>query len=164
MRPSVRLVIAALLMAATATAIPSAASASCDQTRQISPHAFTGTVQSTEYEGRVARVRTDDGRDVTVIGTPADLGGARPGETVATSVDRTYSVGARYEFHPTNDASPYADNACTATRWLSAGAPGGSDTAGLPAGWLIAGAAVLLAGLGIIIWWLSRGRRPAADT
>ena len=36
-----------------------------------------------------------------------------------TSVDRRYSLGGRYEFHPLNNQSPYSDNACTATRQLS---------------------------------------------
>jgi hypothetical protein len=72
--------------------------------------------------GRVATVRTDDGRTVLVIGTPD------PGAQ-ATSVDRTFAVGARYEFHPVNDAPPYQDNACTATHEIARG-----TTSGVP-GW-----------------------------
>lgn len=34
-------------------------------------------------------------------------------------VDRRYALGGRYEFHPRNGASPYSDNACTATRQIS---------------------------------------------
>ena len=30
--------------------------------------------------------------------------------------DRTFVVGAVYQFEPVNDASPYRDNACTATK------------------------------------------------
>ncbi len=76
------------------------------------------TVVSVEHEGRTARVRTDDGRDVTVHG-----GGRSPASNSATSVDRRYAVDGRYEFHPINDASPFEDNACTATRQLSGPQP-----------------------------------------
>ncbi|GAA1219490.1 hypothetical protein GCM10009665_06980 [Kitasatospora nipponensis] len=40
-------------------------------------------------------------------------------------MDRTYSVGLRYEFHPLNSSSPYHDNACTATRVVQASEQGG---------------------------------------
>ncbi len=61
----------------------------------------------------MATVRTVDGQTVKVLGTPAPAG--------ITSVDRSYAVGATYEFHPVNDAEPYEDNACTATERLSGG-------------------------------------------
>ncbi len=32
-----------------------------------------------------------------------------------TTVDRTYVVGATYEFHPHNDTEPYEDSSCSAT-------------------------------------------------
>jgi hypothetical protein len=94
------------------------ASASCAAGQPLrSAHAFPGVVTETRSGGRLALVRTDDGRVVSVRG----------GETrVVTSVDRTYMVGARYEFHPTNAASPYEDNACTATRLLG-GSPSGTE-------------------------------------
>jgi hypothetical protein len=50
---------------------------------------------------------------------------------VATSVDRAFQVGGRYEFHPLNAAGPYRDNACTATH-LIGGAGVDGDGQGLP--------------------------------
>lgn len=91
-----------------------------------SEHSFVGVVVRTSANGRVAEVRQDDGRTVTVRG----------GETrdnAASSVDRYYDVGARYEFHPVNAEDPYEDNECTATRRLGGGvatlAAGGSPPA-----------------------------------
>jgi len=86
-----------------------------------SPNAFAGTVTATSRAGRVAEVRTDEGRHVTVIGTPAvpDPSGADR----ATSIDRTYEVGVRYEFDPRNSTSPYEDTACTSTHVLPPLAP-----------------------------------------
>jgi len=87
------------------------ASASCATPPLVSPWVFTGTVMSTERDGRVAAVRTDDGRRVEVVGT-ASTGGF-------TSVDRAYEIGARYEFHPANSTSPFQDNICTRTHLVS---------------------------------------------
>jgi hypothetical protein len=64
---------------------------SCMLTPPPAKAVFTGTVTATTFDGRQATVTTDDGRTVTVSGTP-DL------EAAATSVDRTYQTGARYEF------------------------------------------------------------------
>lgn len=86
--------------------------ASCASESIESPAAFTGVVTSTTSQGRVATVRTETGETVRVNGTPA-LGSTQ------TSVDRTYEVGGRYEFHPINSSSPFEDNACTATHLLS---------------------------------------------
>jgi hypothetical protein len=124
-------------------------------------------VTSTERDGRIARVRTDDGQDVEVDGTPSATG--------ATSVDRTYAVGTRYEFHPLNATSPFQDNACTSTRSLAsqatatlaspATAPGtpvaGSSTRsvawpGLP--WLVGGVAAAMLLAGMVIAGARRGR------
>ncbi len=71
---------------------------------------------ATSRSGRVAEVRTDEGHHVTVIGTPVvpDPSGADR----ATSIDRTYEVGVRYEFDPRNSTSPYEDTACTSTHVL----------------------------------------------
>ncbi len=104
-----------------ANAVPAFASCGTDKPAK-SQAAFVGVVTSTASDGRVATVQTDTGAIVTVIGTP-DTGSA------ATSVDRTYQVGGRYEFHPINDASPFEDNVCTATRLLSQGpvGPGKAD-------------------------------------
>lgn len=103
---AVPLVVAGLI---AATGAP--ASASCVGSPSPSPYAFNGTVVSTEADGRIAEVIAQDGRKVEVRGTPD--------ASAITTVDRTYEVGAQYEFHPVNDSSPYEDNACTATRKLS---------------------------------------------
>lgn len=109
----------------SAAGYPEVAVASCAQIRITSAHSFTGVVLDTRSQGRVATVRTDTGVTVEVVGTPS-VG------SVMTSVDRTYEVGARYEFHPLNSTSPYQDNACTATRLLSpaAGPTSGPGTGG----------------------------------
>jgi hypothetical protein len=87
-----------------------------------SPYAFTGVVISTESMGRLAVVRTDAGATVEVRGTIVTA------ENAFTSVDRSYQVGGRYEFHPTNATSPFADNECTATQLLSMSAVPSSAT------------------------------------
>jgi len=142
-----------LLLGAVAVLVWAApASASCAGTPRSSPARFTGTVTAVGHNGRVATVRTNDGRTVQVVGTP-DLAAQ------ATSVDRTFTIGARYEFHPTNDSPPYQDNACTATHQIAA------DTApGIP-GWVVptsVTAAVILAAVGTVAarWTLRRRRRP----
>ena len=89
-----------------------AAYGSCAAESERSPHAFMGEVLSVTADGKVATVRADDGTTVEVIGGPS--GGS------VTSVDRTYEVGVRYEFHPVNDHSPYRDNICTATHVVEA--------------------------------------------
>ena len=108
-RVSIALLLAAL-SAVWSVAAAAPASASCAAPARQSPHAFTGVVVGTANDGRTATVRTDDGRTVKIIG-------AESGRAV-TSVDRGFRTGYRYEFHPLNDASPYRDNACTATREL----------------------------------------------
>ena len=80
-----------------------------------SPHAFVGTVIATSEGGRVAEVVTDDGASVTVEGTDDTSWSSNS----YSSADRRYALGGRYEFHPLNDASPYSDNACSATRQVS---------------------------------------------
>lgn len=100
-----------------------AAWASCVPNPPASPSVFTGTVTSTERDGLVAHVGTDDGRMVTVVGTPADSG--------VTTVDRTYQVGARYEFHPLNATDPFQDNICTRTHIIGpAGVPTTTEAPG----------------------------------
>ncbi len=95
-----------------------------------SPNAFAGTVIATSRAGRVAEVRTDEGHHVTVIGTPVapDPSGADR----ATSIDRTYEVGVRYEFDPRNSTSPYEDTACTSTHVLPPLAPTTAPTPSTP--------------------------------
>lgn len=111
--PLALLVLAAFLWVAPWYLVP--AVGSCAETQIRSPYSFTGVVVSTRSQGRVATVRTDTGATVQVLGTTANGSGA-------TSVDRSYEVGGRYEFHPTNGSSPYQDNACTFTHLLSSGA------------------------------------------
>lgn len=89
-----------------------AAYASCAGPPDPSQHAFVGRVVDAESHSRVATVRTTVGETVRVVGTPF------PAEDSMTSVDRTYVVGATYEFHPVNGTEPYEDNACTATERL----------------------------------------------
>jgi hypothetical protein len=104
-------------IAATAVAVllsQGPALGSCATSEPLaSPYAFTGVVISTESTGRLAVVRTDAGATVEVRGT------IMTAENAFTSVDRSYHVGGRYEFHPTNATSPFADNECTATHLLS---------------------------------------------
>lgn len=114
---------------------------------------FTGVVVSTSMQGRVALVQTAEGI-VEVRGTAVDSGNA------VTSVDRTYVVGGRYEFHPTNAASPYEDNACTATRLLGTSPiPAAADEAGTrgtaAAGLTVAGAAAAAL---VLVWHRRRTR------
>jgi fermentation-respiration switch protein FrsA (DUF1100 family) len=148
---------AALLGASTAlTAVMAApVSASCIGTPTPAKTVFTGTVTGTSHAGRQATVRMTDGRTVTVNGTP-DL------DAAATSVDRTYENGATYEFHVLNDASPYEDNACTATKLIGA-APAASASR-ISTAALAIGGAVVLAIVALLIVVLRRrhaSRTPA---
>ncbi|GAA1296833.1 hypothetical protein [Pseudonocardia xinjiangensis] len=114
-------------------------------TPRLSDAAFSGTVIQTTRAGRIAQVRTDAGLMVEVRGTDAI---DPPGGGAATSVDRSYVTGQRYEFHPINSTSPYSDNNCTATHELPASpstsaAPAGAVSSAAPAespilGWVIA--------------------------
>lgn len=145
-----------LLLASTAAAAgPGAAPAlaSCVAFPGVSPHAFAGTVVALAREGRVAQVRTDDGRAVEVRGTPARPDGPG-GATSATTVDRTYELGARYEFHPVNAAAPFEDNSCTATHPLPAlptrlAEPAPPDEA--PVSGIAAAVGLLVAATGVLV-------------
>ena len=95
-------------------ATPAAASCATDSP-EPSPNAFLETVVGTSEGGRVAEVITDEGETVTVQGK-ADTAWSSHSYS---SVDRRYSLGGRYEFHPPNDDSPYSDNACIDTRQVS---------------------------------------------
>ena len=108
-----RLALATWAAVALGLGIAEGAHASCALQGPPSPNVFTGTVVATRSNGRIATVRTVDGRTVVVRGTTVDS------DTTATSVDRNYRVGGRYEFHPYNAASPFGDDACTQTRLLS---------------------------------------------
>jgi hypothetical protein len=151
-----RLLVVVVSVACCVVLAGSRAEASCAGSPSPSAHRFTGVVISTTLGGRRAAVRTDAGTVVQVHGTPVDI------ENAMTSVDRAFEVGSRYEFHPQNDASPYTDNACTATRLLSrAAAPTGRRPAADSGGdgrFLAAGVAVIAAG-GAVALRRRRGRR-----
>lgn len=129
-RLGAHLVSLALILAAFGL-LQGRAEASCALPPQSSNNPFSGTVISVEHNGVTAKVRTEQGREVTVIGGPH--GGVHGG----SSIDRRYAVGGRYEFHPINNANPFEDNACTATRQLSGPKPPpqGAAADNLP-GWL----------------------------
>ncbi len=109
-RRSALLIATAGLLGWWVVAAAPAASASCDGPPEPSEHAFLGRVIATESSDRVATVVTTDGETVQVVGTPPGLR-----EDSMTTVDRTYVVGATYEFHPHNDTEPYEDSSCSAT-------------------------------------------------
>ncbi len=90
---------------------PAQALASCATREGLrSTWSFEGVVTAVRSRNRIATVRTDDGRTVEVRGGRS---------WSISSVDRTYKLGGRYEFHPLDASSPFQDNACTATRLLS---------------------------------------------
>lgn len=103
----------ALLMAILVPVAP--ANASCAASPAPSPHRFTGVVIATRSHDRIATVRTDAGATVEVRGTMTTV------DNAASSVDRTYEPGARYEFHPSNDASPFQDSICSVTHLIARG-------------------------------------------
>lgn len=112
-------VLAGAAMAAGSVVLSAAAAyGSCVAESERSAHAFTGEVLSVTADGKAATVRADDGTTVEVIGGP--------GDGSFTSVDRTYEVGVRYEFHPVNNHSPYRDNICTATHVVNSASSDGT--------------------------------------
>ncbi|MEV6521155.1 hypothetical protein AB0M43_04320 [Longispora sp. NPDC051575] len=144
------------LSAALLTLTSGPADASCVSTPVTSRHAFAGVVTDTENRGRVARVRTDDGRTVTVVGTEAT------GPDSLTTVDRSYEAGTRYEFHPVNGSSPYRDNICTATRAL--GSAPVLEAADRSVWWIGAGGiAVLALAVGGFLFTRRTRRDPGPD-
>lgn len=154
------ILLGAVLAGAAIVGTGSPAYASCAESPEPSPYAFKGTVIATEDGDRMATVITEDGTEVIVRG-------GRPGEL--STIDRRYAVGALYEFHPNNDASPYEDNGCTATTkvWGPKPTRMPADPDRLP-GWLpvdedagligyapLIGAAVIVAGglgFGAVMW------------
>jgi hypothetical protein len=96
------------------TGAPAAQAGQACPTPATSPDAFVGKVVDVRDAGTLAVVTREDGVTVVVLGAP-------PGRDTD---DRTYQQGATYEFHPRNDASPYDDDACTATRLLRGPEPG----------------------------------------
>lgn len=148
-RRSAALAVAVVLVVLGWTGAGDPAAASCAEVAKRSPHAFRGVVTETRSHGRRATVRTDSGETVQVHGGP-------PG-SLFTSVDRNFSPGGYYEFHPVNASSPFEDNACTATRLISQGPvplPGPSERT--PAVALTVAAAVAVA-LAVVLRRRSRG-------
>jgi hypothetical protein len=90
----------------------------------------------------LAFVRTDDGRDVIVLGSYVE------GANAHSEDERTDQVGVRYEFDPVNDSSPYQDNRCTATRPLDGAATGAARRSDSGGGrtvfWVIGGLVVVV--------------------
>ncbi|MBM7860710.1 hypothetical protein [Lentzea nigeriaca] len=150
-----------LTAAGVLTGFAPAVQASCAQPPHESPYVFTGTVESTERNGLVAHVRTDAGPQVEVIGTPAETG--------ASTVDRTYTTGLRYEFHPLNSSSPYQDNNCTRTHVIDSPPPASSSappptssasgSSGTRTAAGIGAAGALLGAVTLGLWLWRRNRR-----
>lgn len=83
------------------------------------PTAFVGTVLSTRHDGTTADVAVEeiwkgapDIRRVVVQGGSGQDG-------MATSVDRSFTVGARYLFLPQAEGSLFTDNSCSPTQQWS---------------------------------------------
>jgi len=146
----VRVLVIAAILTMAGVAVPGSAAASCAESPPPAAAIFTGTVTSVDHGGRRATVKTDDGKTVTVVGTP-DI------DAMATSVDRTYAVGARYEFHALNASSPFMDNACTATRQVGAETVAPTSRSGRAVA--IGGGVVVLAGLAVLTVGLLRRKR-----
>ncbi|WP_224391129.1 hypothetical protein [Pseudonocardia sp. ICBG1293] len=164
-RLTVPLLVALALLAATSvpggpgeTTIPTSG-ASCISEPLRSEHAVTGTVSSTSTDGRIAQVRTDDGREVQVVGSSS------PQPNAATTVDRSFTNGAHYEFPPLGSTSPYEDDIGTATHEVAAlpGTPPEPPATTVPAGAfvtaLVALGIVALAGTAAAFLAPSRRRR-----
>ena len=120
-RAVTRVILASSLCLVLSVLTGGSAAASCASSPEDSPSAFTGTVVAVQKDGRLATVVLDDGSQVEVQGSP------ELGDNVRTSVDRLYTLGARYEFHPYNQSNPFQDNACSATRQISGPPPAGYD-------------------------------------
>lgn len=162
---SVRWATAFLLACAAILPLGPAASASCAGTPTLSPYAFQGRVEQTDDSGRLAQVMTEDGRRVLVQGGETERG-------VATGNDRTFVPHAKYEFHPTNESSPFHDNACTATRIIEAASDQPSDRSPRGPAVAVAGdmtnetlpifGALTLLLVAILVYLLMRGSRSSA--
>lgn len=179
--------IAGGIAAGIAAAAPAAASCAAPPVGYAgTAYVFVGTVLDVGASGRDATVRVEQvWRGSVPAGTVEVHGG--PDLAAVTSVDRTYTAGARYVFAPfQRDGRRFLDNACSATspytaavRPRSAGVPAvgpasgaGSDVSVVPlserraapaGGWpwapvgAGAGSAVLAAGLAGLL--LRRRRR-----
>jgi hypothetical protein len=114
----------------TVLAIPRIAWASCGHIPTVEeafPDAdivFTGTVISTDYDGKLATVEVEaiwKGEEIPFEVTVIGVGGLDllTAATV-TSGDRHFEAGVKYIFFPINSANPFEDYACTATTPVTA--------------------------------------------
>ena len=176
--PRLNLAAMALLVALWLLA-PAAASASCampipiEEAIRSAEVVITGTVTSTENMGRWATVEVHEiwkGPDLP--STVIIRGGPGPGS--ASSIDRTFTAGARYLFVAGLDGQGgLTDNACSATTEMPAGdnalrpadfripTPAGTSDAGVDLGGLVApaGVALLVAAALLAMGLLARGRQ-----
>jgi hypothetical protein len=112
--------LASLLFAAMA----GPASASCavqlplSESLAASSVVFTGTVVSVAG-GRIATVMVDEVWKGGPLPEQVEVRGGPGDPQSITSVDRSFEQGDKYLFVPINDAPPFEDNACTATREYS---------------------------------------------
>lgn len=134
-------------------AFPSAAGASCavqlalTESLAASSVVFTGTVVAVSGGDRVATVLVDEVWKGGPLSEQVEVRGGPGDPQSITSVDRSFARGDKYLFVPINDAPPFQDNACTATREYSpelegsrppdtseaAGDEGKGEDAGVPA-------------------------------
>lgn len=158
---------------------PAAASASCampipiEEAIRSAEVVITGTVTATENDGRWASVEVHEiwkGPDLPAM--VVVRGGPGPG--VASSVDRSFTAGARYLFVVSLDGQGgLSDNVCSATTEMGAGdnalrpadfrppTPAETSDAGVDLGGLVApvGVAVLVAAALLAMGLLARGRQ-----
>lgn len=160
---------------------PASASASCavpipiEEAIRSAEVVITGTVTSTENLGRWAAVEVHEiwkGPDLP--STVIIRGGPGPGS--ATSIDRTFTAGARYLFVVSLDGQGgLTDNACSATTEMGAGdnalrpadfrtpAPAETSDAEFDLGGMVApiGVALLVAAALLAMGLLARGRQTS---
>ena len=161
--------------------VPAVASASCampipiEEAIRSAEVVITGTVTATENDGRWATVEVHEiwkGPDLPA--TVIIRGGPGPGS--ASSIDRTFTAGARYLFVASLDGQGgLSDNACSATTEMAAAdnalrpadfrtpAPADPAPAGVDLGGLVApiGVALLVAVALLGAGLLARGRQAS---
>lgn len=105
--------------------LPLAAHASCAEQPPLSQSlaessvVFTGTVMSVDAGDRIATVLIDEVWKGGPLPDQVEVRGGPGDPQSITSVDRSFVKGDKYLFVPVNDAPPFEDNACTATREYS---------------------------------------------
>lgn len=121
MKPT-RILLLALLIV---LALPVAAHASCavqlplSESLAASSVVFTGTVVSVAGGDRIATVLVDEVWKGGTLPEQVEVRGGPGHPESITSVDRSFVKGDKYLFVPINEAPPFEDNACTATREYS---------------------------------------------